>query len=1052
MKIAACLITKNSEETIERCVDSIRPFVDGIFVYDTGSEDSTVEILEKLNQSKTLNVSTATPDDPDASIDVPLAPIEVRRGDWRDDFAWARERSFEMPDDTYDFMLWLDDDDVVMGAENLCGLAASMPPTVDAYTFLYEYARDENGQVICVLWRERLIRRAAGYTWKGTVHEVLAPPEGRPAVFASVAPDMVRYVHDRPADRFPGDRNLRILRAEAEQAEREGRQLDPRTLAYLGTETMSQGSPEGYGEACVWFERYLEHPSPAWPDERSQVMHKLAQCLQNLGQPQASIEVEFRAIKERDDWAENYVGLAEGFAMLGDWPRVDRWARRAFELGMPQSPLILNPLVFTFIVLVRLSESAIHSGRYEDGQKLLEQAAKHAPSHPLIEAKRGEYQKVRYEGELVKAVLDVREALIRFDENWKAHMVLEHVPYVIQDHPAVVQARAAARENVRHAIDPAEYRRWYMEEPKESTVTDEMVPDATGFHRVAFLEHGLKEQEEELGRKPTLLDLGCNDFWMGAYFMSQGYDVDGVELNRRSYDLALERAKRFKKRGRPAPTIEHGDLHDADQLLDGKRYDAVSLFEVLEHVPDTDATMRACERLLNPGGRVYISTPDGAFENGRIERWSVVEPKGHLRAWPAWEFVDHVKERGSIQTFDRGQGLTVLSYLKRKPKGKVVFMAGGCFERWMPQQAMATGLGGSETALTQIATRLGLAGWNVKVYADVEEPHLGVGGVLWRPYTAWDPSEECDAMVISRIPAAFDLAMRAPIRALWCHDHSYPGQMTDERCDRMTDVIVLSDWEHDRYERLYPALEGKLQLIRNGITTAGLDGSARFPDGGRGFDDRKPRCVYASSADRGLDVLLDVWPRIRRQVPDAELHIYYGFDILDRAALQQPGLLEYKQQVLGLAQRAGGEDGGVFFRGRIGQAELAGELSDARVWSYPTGFLETSCIGAMEARAAGLAIVTSDLGAIPETVRGRGVLLPWDAKEDEQTNLTDGYQEEFVRNVVELLTDQAKWEAAHAAARADVTELDWKHRVSEWERLLRGARTRERAGRELVTA
>lgn len=1053
-KIAMCLISRNSEAVLARALGSVRPFVDYVCIYDTGSTDGTFELVAKLNETTELVIAQPieAPDPKDSADDlhIPLAPIIIERGEWRDDFSWAREQSFAMAPDDAAWVAWMDDDDVIVGAQELRMLAATAPPELDGFVLFYDYARDANGQCVCQLWRERLVRRDRGYEWKGVVHEVLCPPEGRPPGMAMVPAEQIHYRHERPADRYPSDRNLTLLRAEAD---RDGDGTSPRTLAYLGTELMTTADPSNIGEACQWFERYLNHPEALWADERVQVHHKLAASLRMLGRPEAAVEIEFRALRERDDWAETYSGLCETFAVMGEWGRSEHWAKQCLALweqadrGVRVTPIIINPLELTFLPYVRLSEASINTGRYQEAKDWLAKAAAIAPQHPLVTERAALYERQQFEGELVQALLTVREAAIRHDENLKALVLLEHAPYVIQDHPAIVQARAAARENTAHthvevvAEPNEEYLRWYADEPKESTVTDDMVPHADGFHRVAFLEQGLAEQEQQLGRKPTVLDLGCNDFWMGAYLLGKGYKVDGVELNRRSYELALERADRFRNGTRPR--IVHGDLHDAAQLLSRRRYDAITLFEVIEHVADPAKTMAACEKLLNPGGRIYISTPDGAYEQGRLARWQVIERKGHLRAWPAHEFADRVNDRGVIQTMDVGQGLTVLSYTPGRRKGKVVFFAGPCFEKWHPQQALTTGLGGSETALVQVATRLGLAGWQVKVYADVD-PAMSAGGVIWRPHTAWDPMEDCDAMIVSRIPGAFEAPMRAPVRALWCHDHSYPGQLTEQMGERMTHVITLSEWQQERFARLYPFLEGKLELIRNGITTVGLDGVDRYPDAERSFGDRKPRCVYSSSADRGLDVLLELWPRIRERAPDAELHVFYGFEILDRAAMITPGLADYKRKVLDLAGQAGGEEGGVFFRGRTPQPELAREMQQARVFSYPTAFLETSCIGAMEARAAGLAIVTSDLGGLRESVGSHGQLIPWDVDETAAWNQDASYQASFVGAVARLLTDEEAWDGWHRRARSGVSGLDWSRRVPEWERLCRAGKPRRK--------
>lgn len=1066
-KLAACLICKDSASTIERALNSIRPFVDEINVYDTGSTDGTIHVLKGLAEVTAWSISTQTgqrlahadwtgeiPETPPEGIQLlPVSPIRVKQGEWRNDFAWAREQSFAMVSDNADWLLWLDDDDELVGADQLRGLAMMAPPDLDGFVFQYEYAHDEAGACICVLWRERLIRRAAGFTWKGPVHEVLVPPDGRPAAFATVPAQQCRYLHRRPADRYDPERNLKILHRVVAEADGSP---DPRTLAYLGTEHMAK---QQFAEALPYLEAYLRHPDAGFGDERAQVHHKFAICLRAIGNVQAAVGAEMQAISERDDWAENMIGLAQCFALLGQWDRAERWARRALEQGMPASPLILNPLEFSLVPLTVLADACLNLGRGDEARAAIQQALHAAPANEWLHTKAAEIERLCGENEIVGALMLLREVLVRHDENLKAwHLVSECVPYIVAERPELVKARADQREMVKHYLRPEEYRRWYAEEPKESSLTDDHI-DHVGdyFGRVAGLLEGLREQEAELGRRPRLLDLGCNDWWMGEFFARQGVRCDGVELNRRSYELALERIERFDR----DVTVVHGDLHDAARLLGEAmgsvavtgdyfdpgsdryvlpphlRYDAVSLFEVLEHVPDIDRTLDVIESLLAPGGRVYLSTPNGAFERGQLPNWARVERKGHLRAIPLSELAEIMSARGEITALAETAGDRVgfASYKPAPRKGRVVFYAGAGWEPWSPASLNTTGLGGSESALVQISARLARAGWDVRVYSGAD-PGLYAGAV-WRPFTAWDPTDECDLLVVSRLVHVFDNPIGARRTALWCHDHSYPDQLTKARAAKIDEVIVLSDWQRERFERLYPYLEGKLRLIRNGITLHGIGDTDddRYPDAERPFAARNPRCVYSSSADRGLDVMLELWPQIRARVPDAELHVFYGFDVLDRVAILNPALVAYKQHVLGLAAAAGGEDGGVFLRGRIGQRDLAAEMQQARVWSYPTGFLETSCIGAMEARAAGLAIVTSDLGALAETVGTHGHLISWPTGEDEPHNRSDAYRREFVDAAVAALTDETFWSRLHAAALDGVAELDWSERVPEWEQI-----------------
>jgi glycosyltransferase involved in cell wall biosynthesis len=196
--------------------------------------------------------------------------------------------------------------------------------------------------------------------------------------------------------------------------------------------------------------------------------------------------------------------------------------------------------------------------------------------------------------------------------------------------------------------------------------------------------------------------------------------------------------------------------------------------------------------------------------------------------------------------------------------------------------------------------------------------------------------------------------------------------------------------------------------------------------------------VYSSSADRGLDALLAMWPRIRAEVPDAELHVFYGFNTLDAIAIHNPNLAAFKLAILKKVDELGGETGGVFLRGRVGQVELADEMMQATVLAYPTAFLETSCITAMEARAAGLPIVASGLGALNETVGDHGILIPWGPDEDEACNTTGEYQDRFIDQTVTMLKSEQSWHAVHERGLENIDEVDWDNRIDVWENLIDG--------------
>ena len=88
--ISLCMIVKNEEKHIARCLDSVAGLVDEIVIVDTGSSDRTVEIASRY-----------TP--------------RVYSYPWKDDFSDARNHAFSKA--TMDYCMWMDADDVLEEAE-----------------------------------------------------------------------------------------------------------------------------------------------------------------------------------------------------------------------------------------------------------------------------------------------------------------------------------------------------------------------------------------------------------------------------------------------------------------------------------------------------------------------------------------------------------------------------------------------------------------------------------------------------------------------------------------------------------------------------------------------------------------------------------------------------------------------------------------------------------------------------------------------------------------------------------------------------------------------
>ncbi|PEF60403.1 glycosyltransferase family 2 protein, partial [Bacillus cereus] len=220
--ISLCMIVKNEEETLHRCLQSIEGIPDEIIIVDTGSTDRTKEIAKKW----TPHVLDFT---------------------WRDDFSAARNASFQPA--TQDYILWLDADDILLpeDRQKLLLLKQSLHPQVDAVSMIYHVLFDENNNPITSTRRYRLIKRCKNVKWHGIVHEDLQLSAG----FRYEESDIV-VTHKKM--QTASDRNLKIY----EQAKKQGKTWTAHDIFHYARELQVH---KRYQDALRMYERFLETDS-----------------------------------------------------------------------------------------------------------------------------------------------------------------------------------------------------------------------------------------------------------------------------------------------------------------------------------------------------------------------------------------------------------------------------------------------------------------------------------------------------------------------------------------------------------------------------------------------------------------------------------------------------------------------------------------------------------------------------------------------------------------------------------------------------------------------
>jgi glycosyltransferase involved in cell wall biosynthesis len=326
----------------------------------------------------------------------------------------------------------------------------------------------------------------------------------------------------------------------------------------------------------------------------------------------------------------------------------------------------------------------------------------------------------------------------------------------------------------------------------------------------------------------------------------------------------------------------------------------------------------------------------------------------------------------------------------------IIIWTGPSWEQWTPDAITTTGIGGSETAAICLARELVKLGHRVTALADCGYEKAGFyDGVQYVHFQdAVDNPQRfaCDIYVVSRQPHAVNINIPRKATYIWAHDIHVgePSSALETILRKVDKFFCLSNWHKGFFLQTYPFLNPKDVIV----TANGLD-LAHYQ--------KEPikvgnRLIYASSPDRGLERLLQLFPKIREQVPDAELHIFYGFYNWKKMAQQANNRIELEKIARFEALIEAQKDKGVTYHGRVPEPQLAKEFAKAKVWAYPSWFTETYCITALMAQASGCIPVTTELGALPETVSHGFIIKP--------PITSPEYERAFIKRVVCILKNE----------------------------------------------
>lgn len=226
-------------------------------------------------------------------------------------------------------------------------------------------------------------------------------------------------------------------------------------------------------------------------------------------------------------------------------------------------------------------------------------------------------------------------------------------PELEKDHMRIVRCGACDLVYVSPTFDETHYKQVYASAEYQEIVRDLGIRS----HEYRVQRFG-RERVELMARHlaapaPRYLDVGCSTGFVVEAARERGWDAIGLDLNPSAVEYGRSRGL----------DLRNVALEDAG--FEPGTFDAVSLFDVLEHLLDPNRTLRACTRLLRAGGILFLYVPnyDSASRLLMGKDAHFIWPTHHLNYYTPATIRDLMSREGLTTEFIATEGLDIVDYL-----------------------------------------------------------------------------------------------------------------------------------------------------------------------------------------------------------------------------------------------------------------------------------------------------------------------------------------------------------------------------------------------------
>lgn len=163
--------------------------------------------------------------------------------------------------------------------------------------------------------------------------------------------------------------------------------------------------------------------------------------------------------------------------------------------------------------------------------------------------------------------------------------------------------------------------------------------------------------DERITNTSVILDIGCGTGAIDFYLAEKGNNITGIDISEKAIKICNENANNLNLANKTS-----FEVNTIEGFKTNNKFDVVLLIEVIEHVENDVAAIKKISTLLNPKGRLILSTPSinaPLYKIGFLNNFD--KRVGHLRRYSSGELVkklsnffiieETIKTEGFIRNF-----------------------------------------------------------------------------------------------------------------------------------------------------------------------------------------------------------------------------------------------------------------------------------------------------------------------------------------------------------------------------------------------------------------